>query len=61
MKRNGAVKTAAFMLAALSFGAVISGCGCKKDIANDFQENKTQTAALLSVQAAVLHSLKDMV
>ncbi len=56
MKRNGAVKTAAFMLATLSFGAVISGCGCKKDIAKDFQENSNATVSRASRDSCVIQN-----
>ena len=47
MKRNIAIKITAFLLSAMSAITLISGCGKKNDIADDFRENSTAATAIL--------------
>ena len=50
MKKNIAIKITAFLLSAMSAITLISGCGKKNDIADDFRDQERQgTVALFKI------------
>ena len=56
MKRNIAIKITAFLLSAMSAITLISGCGKKNDIADDFRENSTATVSRASRDSCVIQN-----